>query len=137
MNLGRAGPPSVSNPTIPIFTSNFMLFTEHLRHRDWYKDLNKFADRISKLQESLISLLSQQAEQQPGKHTDVLTKLASHLAKNRAFYATIMDKTEQIAVASISKQSKQGGDVSLNYLSAGFLGFLWLLGQGWPRYFKH
>jgi hypothetical protein len=115
---------------MPIFTSNLMPFTEHLRHRKWNKDnLNGFADQIAQLKKSLTCLLSQQAVQHPGKHTDVLAQIESRLAKNRAFYAT----NEEIAEACLSKQSKQGREasvrlVSLNYLTAGFLSFLWLLG---------
>jgi hypothetical protein len=127
-------PPSVSKPTVPIFTSNLMLFTEHLRHQKWNKDnLNSFADRIAQLKKSLTRLLSQQAVQHPGKHADVLAQIESRLEKNRAFYAT----NEEIAEACLSKESKQGGKasvrpVSLNYFTAGFLSFLWLLGPGRP-----
>jgi hypothetical protein len=146
-------PSSVSKPMMSIFTRNHMPFTEHPQHRKRNKDdLNNFADRIAQLKKSLTSLLSQQAVQHPGKHTDVLVQIESRVVKNRAFYIT----NEEIAEAYLSKQSKQGGKasvrlLSLNYLTAGFLNFLWLLGPGrsrleairWygkgerhPRYFK-
>src|SRR6266849_7017550 len=138
MRLGRLSPPSVSNPAMPIFTSNFMPLTEHLRHWKCNKEsLNSFADRIAQLKKSLTDLLSQQTVQHPGKHTDVLAQIESYLEKNRAFYATISDANEEIAEAFLSKQLKQGGEasvrlVSLGHLTAGFLTFLWLLGRGRP-----
>jgi hypothetical protein len=58
----------------------------------------------------MTSVLSQQAVQQPGKHTDVLAQIESRLAKNRAFYASIRDANEEIAEALPSKQLKQGGE---------------------------
>ena len=126
---------SVSNLTVPTFTSHLMPFTEHLQHRTWNKDsLNSFADRIAQLKKSLTRLLSQQAVQHPGKHADVLVQIELRLVKNRAFYAT----NEEIAEAHLSKQLKQGREasvrsVSLNYLTADFLSFLWLLCPGRPR----
>ena len=104
-----------------------MSFTEHLRQWKSNKDnLNSFADRIAQLKESLTSLLSQQAVQHPGKHTDALAQIESRLAEHRAFYGTIRDANEEIVEALLSKQLKQGGEasvrlVSLNYLKAGFL----------------
>jgi len=123
--------------TVPIFTSNLMRFTEHLRHWKKNKDcLNSFADRIAQLKKDLTSLLSQQAVQHPGKHTEVLAQIESRLTKNRAFYTTIRDANEEIAEAFLSKQLKQGGEasvrlVSSNYLTVSFLSFLWFLGPGW------
>jgi hypothetical protein len=114
-------PTSVSKPTMPIFTSNLMPFTEHLRHRN--KDsLDSFAERIAQLKKSLINLLSQQAVQHPGKHAGDLAKIESLLAKDRAFYVT----NEEIAEVFLFNQSEQRGKasvrpVSLNYLTAGFL----------------
>jgi len=104
-----------------------MPFTEHLRHWKRNKDsLDSFADRIARLKKSLISLLSQQAVQHPGKHTEVLTKIESRLVKNRAFYVAIRDTNEEVAEASLSGQLKQGGKasarlVSLNYSTAALL----------------
>jgi hypothetical protein len=127
-------PSSVSKPTVPIFTSNLMPFTEHLPHRKWNKNnLNSFADRIAHFKKSLISLLYQQAVQHPGKHVDVLAQIESRLETDRAFFAT----NEEVAEAYLSKQLKQEGEasvrpVSLNYSTAGFLSFLWLLGPGRP-----
>ena len=127
-------PPSVNKPTVSIFPSNLIPFTEHLQHQKRNKDkVESFADRIAQLKKSLTSLLSQQAMGHPGKHTDDLAQIESRLTKDRAFYAT----NEEIAEVLLSKQSKQGGKtpvglVSLNYLIAGFLSFLWLLGPGQP-----
>ena len=146
-------PPSVNKPTMLIFPSNLTPFTEHMQHQKWNKDnLDSFADRIAQLKKSLTTVLSQQAMEHAGKHTDDLAQIESCLAKNRAFYAT----NEEIAEVLLSKQPKQGGKasvrpVSLNYLIARFLSFLWLLGPGqppleeirwygkegcYPRYFK-
>src|ERR1700733_1730937 len=100
MRLGRPSPPSVSNPTMPIFTSNLMRLTEHLRHWKRNKDrLNNFADRIAQLKKNLTDVLSQQTVQHPGKHTDVLAQIESCLEKNRAIYATIRDANEELAEA--------------------------------------
>ena len=127
-------PSSVSKPTMPIFTSNLMPFTENLRQWRWNRDnINSFGDRIAHLKESLTSLLSQQAVQHPGKHADVLIEIGSRLATYRAFFAT----NEEIAEAFLSKQLKQKGKTSvrlviLNYLRAVFLTFLSLLGPGPP-----
>jgi hypothetical protein len=118
---------------MPIFTSNLMPFTERLPNRKWNNDsFDSFADRIAQLKKRLINLLSWQAVEQPGNHTDVLAKLEPRLARNRAFYAT-----NEVAEVFLSKESKQGGEesgrlVSLNYVTAGFLSFLWLRGPGWP-----
>ena len=130
MQPGHPSPPSVSNPIMPILTSNLIPFVEHLQNWKRNKDsLKGFADRIEELKKSLISLLSQQAVQHPGNHTDVLAQVESRLEKSRTFYATIRDANEEIAEAFLSKQLKQGGLasvrlVSLNYFIAGFLGFL-------------
>jgi hypothetical protein len=82
----------------------------------------------------MTSVLSQQAVQHPGMHTDVLAQIESRLAKNRAFYASIRDANEEIAEALPSKQLKQRGEasvrpVSLDYLTVdtGFPSFLRLL----------
>jgi hypothetical protein len=115
-----------------------MSVTEHLRHWKCNKDnLNSFADRIAQLKKSLTGLLSQQAVQHPGKHTDALAQIESRLAETRDFFAAIRDANEEIAEALLSRQLKQGGEasvrlVSLNYLTAGFLDFLWLRGPGRP-----
>ena len=120
---------------MPILTSSLIPFTEHLPHKKQNKDsLKSFADRIAQLKKSLTTLLSQQAVQHPGKHTDVLVQIESRLVKSRTFYAT----NEEIAEVFLSKQSKKRGKasvrpISLNYLTAGFLNFLWLLGPGRPR----
>ena len=104
-----------------------MPFTEHLLHWKSNKDsLKSFTDRIAQLKESLTSLLSQQAVQHPGKHTDALVQIESRLADHREFYGTIRDANEEIAEALLSKKLKQGGEasvrlVSLNYLKAAFL----------------
>lgn len=104
-----------------------MPFPEHLQNWKRNKDsLKSFADRIEELKSSLTSLLSQQAVQHPGNHTEVLAQVESRLEKSRAFFATIRDANEEIAEAFLSKQLKQGGLasvrlVSLNYLTAGFL----------------
>jgi hypothetical protein len=110
-------PPSVNKPPMPIFPRNLMLFTEHLQHQKWNKDnLDSFADRIAQLKKSLTSLLSQQAMGHPGKHTDDLAQIESRVAKNRAFYAT----NEEIAEVFLSKQSKQGGEVSGRLVSLNY-----------------
>ena len=112
-----------------------MPFTEHLEYRKRNKDnLNSFAYRVAQFKRSLISVLSQQPVQHPGKHMDALTQIESRLVQNRAFYAT----NEEIAEVYICKQSKRAEvsvrPVSLNYLTAGFLSFLWLLGLGRPPF---
>ncbi len=113
-----------------------MPFTEHLRHWKTNQErLDGFADQIAKFKRSLTSLLSQQAVQHLGKHTDTLVQIESRLVANRAFYATIRDAHEETVEISISKQLKQGGGaqvVSSNYLAAGLFGFLWLFGPGQP-----
>jgi len=121
---------------MPIFTGNLMSFTEHLRHWKTNQErLDGFADQIAKFKKSLTRLLSQQAVQHLGKHTDTLVQIESRLVENRAFYATIRDAHEETVEISISKQLKQGGGaqvVSSNYLAAGLFGFLWLFGPGQP-----
>ena len=110
-------PPLVSKPTMSIFTSNLMSLTERLRHRKWNSDnFDSFADQIAQLKKSLTTLLSQQAVEHPGKHTDVLAQIEPRLVRHLAFYAT----NEEIAEVFLSKQLKQGGEasgrlVSLNY----------------------
>jgi hypothetical protein len=112
--------------------ANLIPFTEHLLHWKSNKDkLNGFADRIAQLKKDLTSLLSQQAVQHPGKHTDALKQIESRLAENRAFFGTIMDANEEIAE---SFRSNHGGEASvrlvgLNFLSA-LQAFLRLLGPG-------
>lgn len=123
---------------MPIFASDLMPSTEHLRHWKCNKDsLNSLADRIAQLKKSLTDLLSQQAVQHPGKHMDVLAQIELRLEEYRAFYATITDANEEIAEAFLSKQLKQGREasvrlVSLGYLTASFLSFLQLPGPGRP-----
>jgi hypothetical protein len=119
---------------MPTFTSNLIPFTEHLQYRSNKDSLNSFAGRIAQLKKSLTRLLSQQAVQHPGKHAEVLVQIELRVSKDRAFYAT----NEEIAEAFLSIQLKQGRvasvrPVSLNYLTAGFLSFLWLLCTGRPR----
>jgi hypothetical protein len=85
----------------------------------------------------MTSLLTQQAVQHPGKHADVLAQIESRLAKNRAFYSTVKDASEEIAEARPSKQLKEKEEASvrpvrLDYLTAGLPSFLRLLGPGWP-----
>jgi hypothetical protein len=93
--------------------------------------LNGFADRIAQLKKDLTSLLSQQAVQHPGKHTDALAQIESRLTENRAFYGTITDANEEVAEAFLSKQ---GGETSVQLVSSNFLStqqtFLWLFGSG-------
>jgi hypothetical protein len=84
---------------------------KHLLHWKSNKDgLNGFADRIAQLKKDLTSLLSQQAVQHPGKHTDALAQIESRLTENRAFYGTITDANEEVAEAFLSKQ---GGETSV------------------------
>jgi len=96
--------------------------------------LNGFADRIAQLKKDLTSLLSQQAVQHPGKHTDALAQIESRLTENRAFYGTITDANEEVAEAF---PSKQRGEASVQLVSSNFLStlraFLWLfdLGRQW------
>ncbi|KAF8483416.1 hypothetical protein DFH94DRAFT_309695 [Russula ochroleuca] len=78
---------------------------KHLLHWKSNKDgLNGFAARIAQLKKDLTSLLSQQAVQHPGKHTDALAQIESRLTENRAFYGTITDANEEVAEAFPSKQ---------------------------------
>ena len=94
---------------MPIFTNNLTPFTERLRHRKWNSDnFDSFADRIAQLKKSLTTLLSQQTVEHPGKHTDALAQMESHLVRHLAFYAT----NEEIAEVFLSKQPKQGGEAS-------------------------
>lgn len=84
----------------------------------------------------MISLLSQQAVQHPGKHADVLAQIESRLAKHRTFYASLRDANEETPEVPPSGQLKRGDapvqPVSLDYLIAGFPSFLRLLDPGCP-----
>ncbi|KAI0288320.1 hypothetical protein BC826DRAFT_1039151 [Russula brevipes] len=72
-------------------------------------DLKTFAERIARLRQDLIGVLSQQAVQHPGKHIDTLAQIESRLASNRVFYATIADANEDIAEAFSSKNRGGSG----------------------------
>ena len=96
-----------------------MPFAEHLLNWKSNKDgLNGFADRIAQLKNGLTSLLSQQAVQHPGNHTDALAQIESRLTENRGFYGTIRDANEEIAEAFLSNQGKEASSrlVSSNFL---------------------
>jgi len=109
---------------------------KHLLHRKWNKDnLNSFADRIAQLKKSLISLLSQQAVQHPGEHTDVLAQIESRLEKNRAFYST----NEEIAEAFLTRPLpvKQHGKAPVRPVQDGRKQIAGTVGKGVPHGTPH
>ncbi|KAH9960627.1 hypothetical protein BC827DRAFT_1268032 [Russula dissimulans] len=65
--------------------------------------LQSFSDRLAGLKNDLTSLLSQQTVLVLKTHTDTLSRIESRLVKNRQFYATISDRSEDSATAFVSR----------------------------------